>query len=289
MRQTLRTVALLLLAGGVLAGQSASPPAQGQGQPPVTFKVEVNYVEIDAVVTDAQGKFVTDLTKDDFQITEGGAAQAITAFSRVEVPIERADPPLFRRAVVEPDVRSNRDAFNGRVLLIVMDDLQTDFRRTSRVQAAARQFIRRYVGANDMVAIVTTGGGTAAAQEFTVSQARLIAAVDKFMGQKSTRDTLDMERVMKARNTYETLRGVSIEGTVEITEDPDVLWSVGVDVWERYNGPYSDEVKPFVEFMLVKRSVVRVKVDRIRSWDHRKLNMPATELGGTTAEFLPRA
>jgi VWFA-related protein len=175
----------------------------------VTFKVEVNYVEIDAVVTDAQGKFVTDLTKDDFQITEGGAAQSITAFSRVEVPIERADPPLFRRAVVEPDVRSNRDAFNGRVLLIVMDDLQTDFRRTSRVQAAARQFIRRYVGANDMVAIVTTGGGTAAAQEFTSSQARLIAAVDKFMGQKSTRDTLDMERVMKARNTYETLRGVA--------------------------------------------------------------------------------
>jgi VWFA-related protein len=209
MRQTLRTVALLLLAGGVLIGQSAPPPAPGQGQPPTTFKVEVNYVEIDAVVTDPQGKFVTDLTKDDFQVTEGGAAQAITAFSRVEVPIDRADPPLFRRAVVEPDVRSNRDAFNGRVLLIVMDDLQTDFRRTSRVQAAARQFIRRYVGANDMVAIVTTGGGTAAAQEFTSSQARLIAAVDKFMGQKSTRDTLDMERVLKARNTYETLRGVA--------------------------------------------------------------------------------
>ena len=67
-----------------------------------------------------------------------------------------------------------------------MDDLQTDFRRTSRTQAAARQFMRRYVGANDMVAVVTTGGGTASAQEFTSSQARLIAAIDKFMGQKNT-------------------------------------------------------------------------------------------------------
>ena len=75
-------------------------------------------------------------------------------------------------------------------------------------QAAARQFVRRYVGANDMVAVVTTGGGTAAAQEFTSSQARLIAAIDKFMGQKTTRDAVDMERVMKARNTYETLRNV---------------------------------------------------------------------------------
>jgi VWFA-related protein len=209
MRKTPHAAAVLVIAGAALIAQSGPPPAQGKGQPPVTFKVEVNYVEIDAAVTDAQGKFVTDLTKDDFQVSEGGVAQSITAFSRVDVPIERADPPLFRRAVVEPDVRSNRDAFNGRVFLIVMDDLQTDFRRTSRVQAAARQFIRRYVGANDMVAVMTTGGNARASQEFTSSQARLIAAVDKFMGQKSTRDTLDLERVMKARNTYDTLRGVA--------------------------------------------------------------------------------
>jgi len=89
--------------------------------------------------------------------------------------------------------------------------------------------------------------------------------------------------------TYDKLRGVSIEGTAELTEDPDQLWAVGVNVWERYNGPYSEEMKPLVEFMLVKRAAVRVKVDRIRSWDHRKLGMDTMELGGTTAEFLPRA
>ena len=37
--------------------------------------------------------------------------------------------------------------------------------------------------------------------------------------------------------TYDTLRGVSIEGTAVIVEDPDDLWKVGVSVWERYNGP----------------------------------------------------
>ena len=89
--------------------------------------------------------------------------------------------------------------------------------------------------------------------------------------------------------TYDTLRGVSIEGTVEMTEDPDQLWAVGVDVWERYTGPYTEEMRPLVEFMLHKRSAVRVKVDRVRSWDHRKLGMEPTELGGTTAAYLPRA
>ena len=60
-------VALIVAIGGVaLLGQSSPPPRQDQAQPPPTFKVEVNYVEIDAVVTDAKGKFVTDLTEGRF-------------------------------------------------------------------------------------------------------------------------------------------------------------------------------------------------------------------------------
>ncbi|MBX3284891.1 MAG: PPOX class F420-dependent oxidoreductase [Acidimicrobiales bacterium] len=86
--------------------------------------------------------------------------------------------------------------------------------------------------------------------------------------------------------TYDTLRGVSFEGTAEIVEDPDALWRVGVSVWERYNGPYTEEMRPLVEFMLHKRVAVRIRVARTRSWDHRKLGMDPIPLGGTTAEFL---
>ncbi len=94
--------------------------------------------------------------------------------------------------------------------------------------------------------------------------------------------------LLEAGQTYDTLRGVSFEGVAEIIDDPDILFRVGVSVWERYTGPYTDEMKPLVEFMLNKRAAVRVKVDRIRSWDHHKLGMEPTPLGGTTAEFLPR-
>ncbi len=86
--------------------------------------------------------------------------------------------------------------------------------------------------------------------------------------------------------TYDTLRGVSIEGTGEIVEDPDAIWKVGVSIWERYNGPYSDEVKPLVEFMLQKRIAVRVRAERTRSWDHHKLGMDPIPLGGSTAQYL---
>ena len=87
-------------------------------------------------------------------------------------------------------------------------------------------------------------------------------------------------------HTYDTLRGVSFEGRGVIVDDPDAIWAVGVNVWERYTGPYTEEMRPFVELMLNKRVVVRVEVDRVRSWDHRKLGMDPTPLGGSTAQYL---
>lgn len=49
-----------------------------------------------------------------------------------------------------------------------------------------------------------------------------------------------------------------MEGTAEVVDDPDRLFEVGVSVWERYNGPYTEEMKPLVEFMLHNRIAVRV-------------------------------
>ncbi|MFQ6327833.1 PPOX class F420-dependent oxidoreductase [Nocardia sp. CWNU-33] len=92
--------------------------------------------------------------------------------------------------------------------------------------------------------------------------------------------------MVEAGQTYDTLRGVSIEGHAEIIDDADKLYAVGVSVWERYTGPYSEDVRPLVEQMLHKRVAVRVVPERLRSWDHRKLGLPALPLGGTTANAL---
>jgi VWFA-related protein len=52
------------------------------------------------------------------------------------------------------------------------------------VKAAARQFIERRLGANDIMAVVQTGGRSDAGQEFTNNKRLLLAAVDRFMGRK---------------------------------------------------------------------------------------------------------
>jgi PPOX class probable F420-dependent enzyme len=94
--------------------------------------------------------------------------------------------------------------------------------------------------------------------------------------------------MVEAGQTYDELRGVSIEGRASIIEDleSDAYWAAGISLFERYNGPYTDEMRPFVETMMNKRVVVVVEPERIRSWDHRKLGMGKMQLAGSTAAFL---
>ncbi len=84
-------------------------------------------------------------------------------------------------------------------------------------------------------------------------------------------------------DTYDTLRGVSFEGVAEIVDEPDAIFRVGVSVWERYTGPYSDDMKPAVDMMMNKRVAVRIVAQRSRSWDHRKLGLQPMPVGGSTA------
>ena len=62
------------------------------------LRVSVNLVQVDAVVTDAHGKQVTNLTADDFDIREDGRPQKITAFSYVKTagpqPASRPAAPV---------------------------------------------------------------------------------------------------------------------------------------------------------------------------------------------------
>ena len=68
---------------------------------------------------------------------------------------------------------------------------------------------------------------------------------------------------------YEELRGVELVGTAEIVEEPDRLFILGVSVFERYYGAYSDDLAPFIETMLHKRVAIKLQVQRTVSWDHR--------------------
>lgn len=255
----------VLLAGAAVVagqGQSQAPPlAQGP-----TFKSEVEYVEVDAVVTDRDGQTIRDLRKEDFQVFEDGKPQTISTFSLVDIPIERAVRPLFAERPIEPDVQSNERPFDGRVYVMILDDLHVDALRSQRVKSSARQFIERNLGANDRMAVIYTGGRADASQDFTNNKRLLIAAVDRFLGRKipsptqsrndeyywqretqtpDTRipDRYEQERQYNAQSMLSSLRQVAewFEG-VRGRKKTMLLFSEGIDydlsdILRRYDQP----------------------------------------------------
>ena len=269
-------VVLLLLSTLAVAAQSPAPPPPGSRQPqpppsqapppsqrpdpqmpPITFRAEVNYVEVDAVVADAQGKFVRDLRREDFTITEDGKLQAVSAFALVDIPVTRAERPLFQPGPIEPDVQNNLRTPDGRLYVLLLDDIHTDATRSTRVRLAARQFIERNLGANDLAAVLTTGGRSDGSQDFTNSQARLLEAIDKFMGHKLRSATLNKidaynnargaglaaqwadpeqaQRFHYARNMLSTIRSLSdYLASIHGRRKAVVLISEGVDfnIWD---------------------------------------------------------
>jgi len=216
----------------VVAAQSQQPPSQTPpAQQTPTFKAQVEFVEVDALVTDQQGQFVRNLSKEDFLVFEDGKRQTISTFSLVDIPIERYDRPLFSPRPIERDVQSNERPFDGRVYVVILDDLHVAAQRTARVRTAARQFIEQRLGANDLMAVIFTGGRSQDAQEFTSNKRLLLNAVDKFVGQKldsavitrnqeyfrqrdigasgPINDPDEQERVFKTRSTLTSLRQVA--------------------------------------------------------------------------------
>jgi len=186
MRRYLLLVPIVLV-GAVLAAQQPQPPAQtapAVQQPSVTFRVETNFVEVHAIVTDQKGAFVKDLTQADFEVYEDGRLQSPTIFSLVDLPIEQPFTPVNATAPIEPDVRATTRNFDGRLYILLLDDLHTYVTRTNNVREMAKRFIDQYLGVNDLAAVVYTSGRQESGQELTGSRQLLKAAIDRFQGQK---------------------------------------------------------------------------------------------------------
>ena len=202
MLQPVRVAAGLALMGCALwmSVVRAQAPRESQG-PSVTFQVEVDYVDVDVVVTDEQGNFVRGLTRDDFKVFEDGKLVKLDTFSIVEIPVQRFDATRFGGRSRVEDVRSNRSVLDGRFYVLVLDDIGTAPLRSAYVIRAAREFVEKHFAANDTAAVVYTSGRRERSQEFTSDRALLLASIDKFQGVKLRSSTLD-----KLDGYYQDLR-----------------------------------------------------------------------------------
>jgi PPOX class probable F420-dependent enzyme len=75
--------------------------------------------------------------------------------------------------------------------------------------------------------------------------------------------------------SYGELRGYSVEGEAELLEDAELAYRVLAETSRRYMGMDVEKVGAVMTEALKKRAekrtVIRVKPEREKSWDHRKL------------------
>jgi len=149
-------------------------------------RITTNLVQVDAVVTDKNGKPVTDLKQDEIQIFEDGRPQKITHFSYVVAdsstpspaakavkPVDKSAPP----APPAPPVAIHPEQIR-RTIALVVDDLGLSFQSIYYVRRALKKFVDEQMQPGDLVAIIRTSGGIGALQQFTAEKPRLYSAID---------------------------------------------------------------------------------------------------------------
>lgn len=91
--------------------------------------------------------------------------------------------------------------------------------------------------------------------------------------------------LVESGELYEELKGVEIVGRGELIDDPPRMFALGVDLFERYYGAYTDDLRSAVEAMLNKRVVVKIHREKVVSWDHTKLGqtIPTSQTLGASS------
>ncbi len=145
-------------------------------------KISTALIQVDVTVTDKNGKIVTDLKPEEVEIYENGKKQDVSNFSfisnvkNVEQTLpnsqkERTNAPIPPREIKAGQVR--------RTIALVVDDLTLSFESVNYVRRALKKFVDEQMQDGDLVAIIRTGAGIGALQQFTTDKRQLYAAIEK--------------------------------------------------------------------------------------------------------------
>ena len=156
------------------------PPA---GQTP-TFRTSVDAVTVDVIATDKQGKPVTDLTANDFEIKENGKVQTVDAFKRIVLTDDRYDvDPARAMPITSMEVQEREAARDDvRLITIFLDDYHTRLGNSMAIRGKLAKFVTE-LDPRDMVAIMYPLTPTLALT-YSRDHEGIAAAIMKFEGRK---------------------------------------------------------------------------------------------------------
>jgi VWFA-related protein len=177
-----------MLAIAMAQTPAPTPQTPAQTQPPEeVIRINVNLVQVDALVTDAQGNLVEDLKAGDFEIRQDGKPQTITNFSYISTRPGQtgvrtaAIPAGGKKGVNNPaapppvPLRTNQVR---RTFALVVDNLGLAAENIPTIRKALDKFVDQDMQPGDLAAVILTGSEMGALLQFTTDKRLLHDAIN---------------------------------------------------------------------------------------------------------------
>ncbi|MEE8526259.1 MAG: VWA domain-containing protein, partial [Thermoanaerobaculia bacterium] len=243
---------------------SGTPAAAETAESPLgSFSevVDVHVVSVEVVVTDKQGRPVTDLTREDFQVIEDGEPMALTNFFAVEgrpsgapgpMPEPRAPAPAATAAALPEDTTQELQ------LVVVIDNLQIRPENRKKLFDQLRQYLRHNDDLASRISVATMNTRLQISLPFTDDLDRVFEVLDEQERKTSYQALFDGERrMMMARLQNASLRRYAPrEATIR-----------GQTVQVGGDGNFNDAVRVAMEM-----------ADNVRSLGERRYQMTRTSI-----------
>ena len=162
-----------------------------QQTPPTdeVVKVSTSLVQVDAIVTDKDGKPVMNLTANDFELLQDGKAQPINGLTYISrnTNAENSTQPAIAKSDKQdkksalPPIASGRPSEFGRILTFVVDDgsCSASISGINAIRDGLEKFINTQMQPTDSVAIYQTRGGSSLLQQYTSDKLQLLRVVKR--------------------------------------------------------------------------------------------------------------
>ena len=185
-RFSVRLFSTVAFISGVVSAQSPAPAKTPPRPDTDVVKISTNLIQLDVTVVDAKGKIVSDLRSDEIEVYENGEKQKITNFSFVSAnrTIEQKNSDAAKKSDPrEPGVPVPTAALRPeqirRTIALVVDDLSLSFESAYYTRRALKKYVDEQMQDGDLVAIIRTGAGIGALQQFTSDKSMLYAAIER--------------------------------------------------------------------------------------------------------------
>ncbi|HEX6045570.1 MAG TPA: VWA domain-containing protein [Pyrinomonadaceae bacterium] len=181
--------ALCLLASPATVQAQQTPPPQQSDEVVRTY---TELVQTDVMVFDKQGKFVNNLTRDNFELRIDGKPRAIQSFELITAGSDEESQLAAARGATTINIKRPVPLDRGRIVFFYVDDFHMSAADFPMARKVITNFIDKEMGQNDQAAIASATGQIGFLQQLTSDRTVLRAALDRL--KVRTYSVRDLER-----------------------------------------------------------------------------------------------